>query len=66
MLLPSNTLDKLSMFFYGFKDVELENSMYTSKICEDRDEVHWYDCEWYLNCPKTKIPHSELELRNNF
>ena len=64
MLLPLNALDKLPPFFDSFKDVQSENSMFTHEICKHWDEVHWYECGWYLDCPKSKTPHSELELRN--
>ena len=39
--------------------------MFTPEICKDWNEVHWYECGWYLDCPKSKTPHSELELRNH-
>jgi hypothetical protein len=64
VLLPANALDKLPIFFESFKDVQSENSMFTPEICKDWNEVHWYECGWYLDCPISKTPHSELELRN--
>ena len=38
--------------------------MFTLEICKDWNKVHWYECGWYLDCPKSKIPHSEFKLRN--
>jgi hypothetical protein len=64
VLLPANALDKLPTFFDSFKDIQSENSMFTPEMCKDWNEVHWYECGWYLDCPKSKTPHSELELRN--
>ena len=34
------------------------------EMCKNWKEVHWYECGWYLDCPKIKTPHSELELCN--
>ena len=40
--------------------------MFSPEICKDWNEVHWYECGWYLDCPKSKTSHSKLELRNHF
>ena len=65
MLLSANALDKQPIFFDSFKDIQSEDSTFTPEICKDWNEVHWYQCGWYLDCPKSKTPHSELEWRNH-
>ena len=39
--------------------------MFIPKISKDWNKVHWYECGWYLVCPKSKILHSEFEMRNH-
>ena len=63
-MLPLNALDKLPPFFDTFKDVQSENSIFSPEIRKQWDEVHWYECGWYSDCPPNKTPHSELELRD--
>ena len=55
---------KLPTFFDDLKDIQSENLMFTPEICKDWNEVHCYECGWYLDCPKNKTLHSKLELHN--
>lgn len=48
-------------FLYTFKDVQSENPMFTVEICKYWNEVHWYACEWYIDCTKSKILYSKLD-----
>ena len=31
---------------------------------QEWDEIHWYECRWYQDCPPNKTPHSELKLHD--
>lgn len=64
MLFSLNALDNLPLCFYTSKHIISENSMSIPVKCKYWDEVHNYECEWYLDCLKSKTLHSKLKLCN--
>lgn len=55
-----------TLFYYYFREVQLENSMFTYEICKHWDEIHWYECRWINGLSKEITLHSKLKLRNCF
>ena len=54
-------MDKLPTFFDSFKNVQLQNFMFTLEIC-NIGMVHEHEYERYLDCPMCKISTFRIEV----
>ena len=63
LILPG-VLNRTPIYFKNYLSTSHDHCMFTNGIVDKWKPVHFNYCGWYLDCPKTRCPESEIDIRD--